>query len=254
MEFENLKELGLTENEIKIYVCLIREGELTAKNVADKTGLHRGYVYDTLNKLIDKGFINCLVKSGKKKFKAVSPESILHIFDEKKKRISELIPSLLKLYQKESGKFDVEVFEGKNGMKNYNKKMLRYCSKEPIKEFFQIGLEVGVEEHIMKYERLNLKNKAELIGLIKKLKRDCKNRKVLLDNKAKSEYRFIKEHTDYRYLPKKFDTKGINLNILNNIVAFEFCKGNLFAMVIKNKEFSDFFKNIFNGLWEISEK
>ena len=254
MEFEDLKELGLTANEIKIYICLVRGGELTAKIISDKTGLHRGYVYDTLKKLEDKGFVNCLTKSGKKKFKGVSPDNILNILKNKEKRISELVPGLLRLYQKDSSNLNVEIFEGKNGMKNFHEKMLNKFTQEKINECFQIGLEIGVEQHPMKYERLNLQNKAEFIGVIKKLKENYENSKVLLDSKVRSENRFVKEFAACRYLPKNFDTKGINMSIVNDMVAFESCKEGLFAFVIKNKEFVDFFKNVFNRLWEVSEK
>ena len=46
-----LMDLGLSKNESKIYLSLLEQGISTATQVAEKSGIHRVNVYDSLNKL-----------------------------------------------------------------------------------------------------------------------------------------------------------------------------------------------------------
>ena len=52
---EVLENLGLSKNEARIYETLLKEGESPVGFLAVKSGVHRRNVYDTLNRLIEKG-------------------------------------------------------------------------------------------------------------------------------------------------------------------------------------------------------
>ena len=58
--FDNLGiyliEIGLTESEAKVYLALLDHYKLTAKEIAQVTGIFRTQTYDVLNSLIKKGF------------------------------------------------------------------------------------------------------------------------------------------------------------------------------------------------------
>ena len=58
-----LKEYGLEDNEIKVYLYLVGKRELTAYNIAKETKIHRSTCYDILDRLISKGFVT---QSGEK--------------------------------------------------------------------------------------------------------------------------------------------------------------------------------------------
>ncbi|MBI2631761.1 winged helix-turn-helix transcriptional regulator, partial [Candidatus Pacearchaeota archaeon] len=73
---EQLKEVGLTDNEIKIYLALLRQSPLNPSQLAEKTGLHRSYIYDTLERLLEKGIINNVIFEGKKNYQAINPRII----------------------------------------------------------------------------------------------------------------------------------------------------------------------------------
>ena len=66
---EILKDLGLLENELAIYLALLKIGSSTAATIADKTGLYRPYVYDNLNRLMEKGIVSVVLKDNKKHFR-----------------------------------------------------------------------------------------------------------------------------------------------------------------------------------------
>ncbi|MGV9103091.1 MAG: TrmB family transcriptional regulator [Promethearchaeia archaeon] len=52
-----LKELGLTEYELQAYIALVSGGEMSASEVSSASDVPYSRVYDVLNRLEDKGFI-----------------------------------------------------------------------------------------------------------------------------------------------------------------------------------------------------
>ncbi len=54
---ENLKDLGFTEYEGKVYLCLITEHPLSAYSISKVSGVPHSRVYDITRRLIKKGFV-----------------------------------------------------------------------------------------------------------------------------------------------------------------------------------------------------
>src|SRR3989344_3939777 len=103
MEIQKLKEIGLTDSEAKVYLTLLKIGQVTAGALTKETKLHKSRVYECLNRLIDKGLVSFVVKDFAKYFSATHPERLISYLDEKKKHIDaekeeikRIIPSLLK--------------------------------------------------------------------------------------------------------------------------------------------------------------
>lgn len=73
---EHLVQLGLKEYEAKIYVALVGLGEANVRRIHEVSGVPRPRVYDVLNELAAKGFIN--VRQGSPlMYSAVSPDSVV---------------------------------------------------------------------------------------------------------------------------------------------------------------------------------
>ncbi|MFC1691843.1 TrmB family transcriptional regulator, partial [Nanoarchaeota archaeon] len=120
-----LKDLGFTEGEIKVYYALFDLGETTVGPISKKSGVTHAKVYPILEKLINKGLVSHVIKSNRKYFSAINPESLLEYIDKKvrnleeeKEKIKEIIPALL-AKQKEQEKVQYSrVFEGMKGLKS----------------------------------------------------------------------------------------------------------------------------------------
>ena len=54
MNKEALKQVGLTEYEVEIYLTLLKNGQMSAYELAEKAGLYRQVTYDTLKRLTGK--------------------------------------------------------------------------------------------------------------------------------------------------------------------------------------------------------
>ncbi|MBS3106546.1 helix-turn-helix domain-containing protein [Candidatus Woesearchaeota archaeon] len=123
MALAELKSIGLTDGEIKIYEALLELGETTRTQLAKKSGVSPSKIYDVANRLIEKGIISSVKKSGTLHFSAADPKRLLDFVSQKegeilleKKKVEELLPQLLLKHKTTEEKTDVEVFYGWEGM------------------------------------------------------------------------------------------------------------------------------------------
>ena len=94
---EKLQQAGLTGNESKVYLELIKKGESSANQLAKNLSLDRTLTYTILNHLIEKGQINYIIKENKKFFNISSPESLINQIKAKQLLILDLIKDLKKI-------------------------------------------------------------------------------------------------------------------------------------------------------------
>ena len=60
--YEKLQQVGLTGNEAKVYLELVKKGESSANQVAKDIGMDRTLTYTVLNHLIEKGQVSYIIK------------------------------------------------------------------------------------------------------------------------------------------------------------------------------------------------
>nr|MCK4929974.1 winged helix-turn-helix transcriptional regulator [Nanoarchaeota archaeon] len=163
-----LKELGLTDNEIKIYLALLQHGTLNPTKLAEKTGLHRSYVYDTLERLLERGIVNTVLVNNKKNYQAVDPKVLREIFELKLRHLDNILPKLNDLFKSVKEETRIELHRGKRVYKTLIKDLVANLKKndtvyllgvdesiletvEPIylKQYFTIIKEKNIKEKII---------------------------------------------------------------------------------------------------------
>ena len=95
-----LKELGLTEGEIRVYISLVELGSTTVGAIIDKAQISSSKVYIILEKLIQKGLSTYIIKNKTKYFQATSPISLLNYANKREKQIQETKKSLNQVIEK----------------------------------------------------------------------------------------------------------------------------------------------------------
>ena len=117
-----LRKLGLTEKEVRVYLAGLELGPSSVQNIAKIAELARPTVYEIIKKLEEKQLFVETKQKRKKVFIAQSPESILGILRAQKREIEEkerefirIIAALEARYSKEEG---IRVFKGKDGLKS----------------------------------------------------------------------------------------------------------------------------------------
>src|SRR3989344_1559343 len=123
MEISTLKEAGLTEGEIKVYLALLELGSSTTGPIIDKSKISRSIIYQILEKLMQKGLVSSITKEKTRYFQAAEPIKILEYVDEReklflenKKKIEELLPELISK-QLSSKKSETNMYFGYKGIR-----------------------------------------------------------------------------------------------------------------------------------------
>lgn len=240
--FEELKEFGLSENEIEVYITLIKTGVSTANRVARITGLKRSTTYDTLATLGIKGIVSTVVKDNVNHFQAADPQKILQLVEEKKEKIASIVPEIQALHKTVEEKTGVTYFEGKKGVLtvlndvlDQGKELWFYGSRK----MGLVALKNYPENFILKRVSKGIYLKAVLAG-------EDKGDPAYTDKK-------IYKLSNLKFL-KSLDGVETNVFIYSDRVAFLTSGENLVGVIIKNKDVVAQQKKIFKLLWKQAKK
>ncbi len=117
MESAIFKELGFSDREIKVYIALLELGSVTVGPIAAKTMLQHSKVYETLDKLREKGLASYIIVSKTRHYQAADPKDILGLIDDRKKRFTAILAELELKKKFSDAKQVAVVHEGFNAFK-----------------------------------------------------------------------------------------------------------------------------------------
>jgi len=232
-----LQNLGIDEKEAKVYLALLRLSEATATKIAEKTNLDRTLIYQLANKLIERGLVSYIIKNNVKYFLAANPEKLIQDIKEKEKQLQKAMPELISLTKTEEQETKVEVYRGKDGLRTILKDIIR--TKKDYIAFgeegrFQKVLPIAVQSFLKQLEKNNIHERVLV-------KEDLRN-KVL---KSKN--------SEFRYLPKDYLSPATTVVFDDKVAIFIWVQPH-YAILTKNKEVADSFRNYFNIIWRIAKK
>ncbi len=161
----NLKKLGFTNNEIKIYLTLVRLGKIRAGDVIKETGLQRSVVYNSLEELIERELVTKTLSKGVATYSINDPDALVQEAEERR-LLAET--TALALKEKQSVKDrEVVVYEGKDIIKRISDKSLGAKSGSTI--YFLGPSKFGIQSNLEKYwkhfhkERINKNIKCKIL-------------------------------------------------------------------------------------------
>lgn len=138
-----LKNFGLSEKEIAVYVALIELGPSSVRDISAKSKVNRGTTYDILKSLISIGVVSYYNKESKQYFMAEEPEKLLTALDQKKEDLDEVrvsiqenLPLLKTLFEKQGGKPVVKFYEGSKGVRQIFEDVLDVVSSAADKSYY----------------------------------------------------------------------------------------------------------------------
>src|SRR3989344_4278307 len=234
-----LENLGLTEAESKVYLTLLRKGSSLAGVITKETGIHRRTIYDILYRLRAKGLVSNILINNKRYFEASNPERLVELLKEKEESIKKALPELKGLYRTIKEKKEVVFFKGKQAIKTVFDDQLKEG-----KEILFIGKGVKVDEivrfYFSKFDTARLEKNIGIKMIFDAASRNVKNIKKI----PLAEIKFIE---DWNESPMSAYTYGNN-------VALVVWTDEPNAVLIRQKEYADGFRNYFNFLWNIAEK
>lgn len=121
---EALKNLGLSDQEVGIYLALLRLGGSRASLVAKDLGMKRTTVYPILKQLARKGFLKVYFRQNTRFYYAVKPQAVSALFQKKIHAFENIIPRLQSLEQKNTEAAGLRFIETLDELKHFYRNVL----------------------------------------------------------------------------------------------------------------------------------
>ncbi|OGF22013.1 hypothetical protein A2Y83_02910 [Candidatus Falkowbacteria bacterium RBG_13_39_14] len=241
-----LENLGMTKDEVNLYLAGLELGEDSVQNLAKKADIKRPTAYKILDDLIDKGVFYQTLKGKKRFFGAENPEKLQTALKQKEIELVKIMPELKSIYNLLEAKPKIKFYEGLNGAITVYEDTLASTRRDDviltytgIKKFFDFFPREYAQEYFKRRVAKNLKVK--MIAIDSEVSREWE-RNAIRDLR---EIIIIEEN--------KFNFFG-DTEIYGNKVALISYKENFMAVVIESEEIANMQRFIFNLAWDKLQK
>ncbi len=233
-----LKISGLTDNEIKIYITLLAEGPLTAKEVSLKTGIPYAKIYSHLEKLRRK---ELLEKSGERPAKYIVKTPYL-IYAYVKRKVEEELAKLRRIVSlmericmnKGSSSREIYVIFGLNN----------------VISMVTLSLLKAKKQILMAISNIPYEHFRELISILRELKGKCDIRLLVSQNYDIK--RFREDINDVGIELKVKDEmfgSGLIVDEKETVIVVKDSCGEYVGIVAKHKHLVDIARTYYEFLW-----
>ncbi|MBI2573357.1 hypothetical protein HYV86_05835 [Candidatus Woesearchaeota archaeon] len=240
-----LEEIGLTKAEAKVYLALLELGSCSTGKIVEKSKASSSKIYEILEKLMQKGLVSFVVKSGVKYFEAAPPRRILDYMGEKKKELEEktrdvqkMLPELELAQKLSKHKSEATIFKGLKGVQTAYEDILKTLKAGD--EYYVVG---GMNPHKAYFSFVEQFQRRRAARGIKV--------KLLYSEPAKSLAQAIEKlpKTEIKFTPNQFLFSCFVLMYKTKTLIVVAAKEDLTLFQIDNKDVTDSFIAQFELLW-----
>lgn len=244
----HLKDIGLSENESKVYLAMLELGPASVIDISKRADINRPTAYVQIESLKKKGLVSTQVQGKKQLFIAESPDHLEFVLDKelseverRKNEFQKTLPDLLNIYRSAGIHPQVRFFEGKEGIMRMQAIVLKSGAKELLSiSNFDDVFEV-FPRHVKEYTPKRVKNqiKSKLIY-------------------TSSDGAFMKGTDDAmlresRFVPKDKMPFSGDITIFGDSIAIVALKGKISGIIIDHPDISNSFRNFFQFLWQFAD-
>lgn len=240
---ELLRDIGLSQNESRVYEALLQTGEASVQEISLKSKVHRRNVYDSISKLIEKGLASEVFVKGEKNFKAINPRRLLELIKEKEERVNKALPEMQLKFKAVEEEEEAYTYKGIEGFKNYLQDILE--TKETV---YFIGakafwLDPRLQHFLTRFQREREKLGIKFMHLFDCEVKEQKPEILKLVGKP------------YKFLPKKYSSPTAVDIFGPYVVTFVGVRpGQLdedsIQFVLKSQRLADGYRKFFQFMWD----
>ncbi len=233
---EKLKEAGLSNKEVVVYVALLKEGPIGGGDLAKHLGMDRAHTYNVLSNLVNKGLVGHIVVENKKLFQATSPNNLLNQIQQKEQAIKEILPKLMELEKIKPKPVIVQVLEGKQGLRT----LIRLLLESKAKGIIVYG-GTGKSYDVLKYEMSHVAKETELLKM---------KGRIITSEKLR-EHRFTKlPNFAVKYVKELTPSSTM---VFDSTVSIQIFDERPLVILIENKSVAESYRKYFEYLWTIAK-
>lgn len=243
--YENtLENIGLSPNEARIYETLLSLGKSSVSQIAVKTNIHRRNIYDTINRLMEKGLVFQIFQKNENIYEAVDPDKLMELIGEKEQKLRKILPDLQKSYKKNPSEEIAFIYKGVEGFKNYMRDLVRVG-----KTTYFIGAKaLWFTPNVPEYFLTNFK---------KEMARKKVEYYTIFDHVVQEKMPdYIKQvGGNYKIFPKEYSTPGVCDIFGDYVVTFNSVDVGNFGedntiFVMRNEKLAENFRIWFKFMWD----
>lgn len=244
-----LKDLGLSEKEAKVYLAALDIGRATADHLAKHAKIVRPTTYLQIKSLMEKGLMSTYEEGKKTYFAPESPELLKRLLARQKDSLSakerdlgNLLPDLLRQFEGAGERPVVRFFPGKEGVVAAREEVLTTKDKNIYAIFSPENLSRVFEQKYLD---------------------DYSARRKALGIHSKGIYTFYKgvfnsalldEFTERRVFRTEPLPLSVDITIFDSKLEIVSLEGSLFGLIIESTQIAKSFKTIFDFMWNKAEE
>lgn len=244
---ETLKAVGLNEKEAKTYLVLLRLGPQSVSVIAKKIGSNRSSCYPILEHLMEKGFVEKLIRENNSPFRAVEPIYVLDQLKSKQYELESKIENLgmaLKDFDQIKGSYEskpkVVFFQDEAGLQNVLENT--FTSSEPLRCYASLDeLSSLLPNYMPRYYQKRVKHGLRVRAIYPATEKSFLHKKR--DNKELRESRLIPIEFDFHLDIMIYDRKVVITSLKEK-----------FGVLIESREMAESQKKIFDMIWKGTEE
>lgn len=238
-----LKEIGLSDNEAKVYLAMLELGPASALAITAKAKINRPTAYAQIESLKKLGLATVKRKNSKTLFAPESPEKLDFLiskqraeFEVRKEKLQQIMPELISAFHFTKEAPVVRYFEGEDGWLKVRREELR--TREKL--FRSIS---SADEVIARSPDSISKNPLE------RMKLGIRSRLIYTSKKGpilkKTDEKQMRES---KYIPAKDLKINFDFLVFDDKVVFDM-PHDVGYIIVQNKDIAESFKNLFEFIW-----
>lgn len=244
-----LKHIGLSENEAKVYLAMLELGPSPVLEIAAKAGINRPTAYAQIESLKKMGLISMQTKGKKQLYIAEDPDQLEFLIEREKKdleqkqeELKEMLPELKELFNTTENRPHVRFFEGKEGLERMRDVLMK--SKE--KEIMSI---LAADDIFRIFPALTKSYTP------RRVQKKVHSRLIYTSSKGKIFKDSDKEMLrDAVHLPASEYDYHADILVSGKQVFISALKGKISGILIDHKDIAEAFQFLFETLWKIYRK
>lgn len=242
-----LKNIGLSDKEAKVYLSSLELGSATAQQISQKATVNRATTYVQIESLTSKGLMSSFEKGKKTFFNAESPEFLSKLVQKEKGEIldkenalKQVFPELKTLFEYAGDRPKVRFFEGKEGLKTIQEDFLKTKDKKIETVFNRDVIDKIFSE----------KERASYTQRRKDKKIFVRSLYVKKENMMEPSDLF----TERRWVPSDKFPISSDIAVYGDKIFITAFEGRPIGIIIESKEVANTLRSVFYLAWEAAEK
>lgn len=240
MDIDSLIECGLTKNQARLYILLLKKPGLSAGEISKNLVIDRSFTYYIIESLIKKGLIYSSLIKNTKIFFPEKPNKIIEDIETQKNKAQLVIKELEKIKREKDKNSYVEIYEGKQAIKKY--------LSEIINSDYFLTLGGG--------GKLNIFNilKYEYPHYLKELKKSKISGKIICSHNNKKFWKSNLKNSQIEIRSLIGAGKETSITILKNKIIFSEETENPNITIMNNIHHAHSLNHYFSYLWKSAKK